>query len=151
MLLGEIINLWPTLFENLFLERGKEIISQALEKLSISEPLEQCLQQIQKDELVHTGILIFSLYIYIFPIESNVGAYIWSNQEEEKIEITKKKAQGVTFHQDKIIQHFDHQFAMILQDVNNLLIISEATDVKMINALKPYVTYRNNKEMWVMV
>jgi hypothetical protein len=49
------VNLWPVLFENLYLERGRAIISNALDKLTIAEPLEQCLQQINKDELTNTG------------------------------------------------------------------------------------------------
>ncbi len=75
-----------------------------------------------------------------------MGYYSWSSQEDEKIEITKKKAGGFTPQLDSIIQSFDTQLQSILEDINHLLVIpdpvllADPKTLGVITAPRPYAS-----------
>jgi hypothetical protein len=104
------LSLWSTLFEDIFLERGKEIIDTSLSQVSINIPLGKVLDAIQREDVL---------------LETAIGNYIWSNHDDEKIEETKKKANGITNNIDAIVQQFDHQLQKIMEDLTNLLAVPD--------------------------
>ena len=71
-----------------------------------------------------------------------MGIYIWSNFDDEKLEITKKKASGITPLIDQLVYYFDNQLSAILEDTNHLFKYADSTPENgtklQSHAAKPY-------------
>ncbi len=53
-------------------------------------------------------------------LDRNIGSSVWNNPDEEKVEITKNKACGMTPALDLIVSHFDNQLAGFMKDLQYL-------------------------------
>eukprot|EP01114_Cavostelium_apophysatum_P017714 TRINITY_DN5329_c0_g1_i1.p1 TRINITY_DN5329_c0_g1~~TRINITY_DN5329_c0_g1_i1.p1 ORF type:complete len:1044 (+),score=290.63 TRINITY_DN5329_c0_g1_i1:112-3243(+) len=105
--LNEHFQLWKSLFQDIFQTRARDVITLSFQKLSISQQLDQCLAQIKgTSDSAHQ--------------DRNVGNFIWMNYEEDRIDVTKKKAGGVTGKLDSIVQYIDAQLSSFMEDLNHL-------------------------------
>jgi hypothetical protein len=52
--------------------------------------------------------------------DSNIGNFIWSHVNEEKIDVTARKTQGITAALHSIAAHFDMQLTAFMDDLKHL-------------------------------
>jgi len=112
IMLGDHIPLWSTCFQDMFLQRAKDIILMSFQKLTINAQLDQYLNQFSVENMMSNQ-------------DHSIGNFVWSSNDDDKIEVTKKKSSGLTSKLHSIISLIDSQLENFMNDIDHLLKNSE--------------------------